>query len=117
LEPICPYLLAILAVVLGLQPMIDATMGSELYRALLSCTAAACAGWIVAYVYRSRRTLAVGTVVVALGVSLLISLFTGPGYYLRDFVLIASITVSPVIGGVWLPRLTRRTKGRTIAAV
>jgi len=49
----------------------------ELYRALLYCMAAASAGWIVARVYRSRRTLAVASVVFVLGVSVLISLFWG----------------------------------------
>jgi hypothetical protein len=48
--------------------------------------------------------LAVTAVVVVIGISLLISLFTGPGYYLRDFALIASITLSALIGGVWLRR-------------
>jgi hypothetical protein len=80
----------------------------ELYRALLYCTAAAFAGWIVAFVYRSHRTHALAAVVVVLGASLLVSLFTGPGYYLRDLVLIASITISPVIGAVWLPQLAKR---------
>ena len=73
----------------------------ELYRALLYCIAAAVAGWTVARVYRSHQRLAVGGVGVVLGISLLISLFTGPGYYLRDFVLIASIVLSPFIGGLW----------------
>lgn len=73
----------------------------ELYRALLYCMAAAVAGWIVARVYRSHRRLAVAGVTVVLGISLLISLFTGPGYYLRDVVLIASIVLSPLVGALW----------------
>jgi hypothetical protein len=73
----------------------------ELYRALLYCVAAAFAGWTVARVYRSHRSLAVAGFAVVLGISLLISLFTGPGYYLRDLVLIASIVLSPFVGGLW----------------
>ena len=73
----------------------------ELYRALLYCIAAALAGWTVARVYRSHRRLAVAGVTVVLGISLLISLFTGPGYYLRDVVLIASIVLSPLVGASW----------------
>jgi hypothetical protein len=73
----------------------------ELYRALLYCVAAAFAGWTVARVYRSHRRLAVAGFAVVLGISLLISLFTGPGYYLRDLVLIASIVLSPFVGGLW----------------
>jgi hypothetical protein len=49
----------------------------------------------------SHRRLAVAGVGVVLGISLLISLFTGPGYYLRDFALIASIVLSPLVGGLW----------------
>ena len=73
----------------------------ELYRALLYCMAAALAGWTVARVYRSHRRLAVAGFAVVLGISLLISLFTGPGYYLRDVALIASIVLSPFVGGLW----------------
>jgi hypothetical protein len=73
----------------------------ELYRALLYCMAAAVAGWTVARVYRSHRRLAVAGVTVVLAISLLISLFTGPGYYLRDVVLIASIALSPLVGASW----------------
>jgi len=40
---------------------------------------------------------------IVIGASLLISVFTGPGYYGRDFALIAAITVSPVIG-MWFQR-------------
>jgi hypothetical protein len=76
----------------------------ELYRALLYCMAAALAGWTVARVYRSHRRLAVAGFAVVLGISLLISLFTGPGYYLRDVVLIAGIVLSPFVGGLWFRR-------------
>lgn len=73
----------------------------ELYRALLYCFVGAFAGWTVARVYRSHRTFAVAGVAVVLGISLLVSLFTGPGYYLRDFVFIVSIMLSPLVGGLW----------------
>ena len=70
----------------------------ELYRAFLYCIAGAFTGWTVTRVYRSHRRVAVAGVAVVLGISLLISLFTGPGYYLRDFVLIVGITLSPLFG-------------------
>jgi hypothetical protein len=56
----------------------------------------------MAGVFRSRNVLlAVVSVVVVIGASLLISVFTGPGYYLRDLVIIAVITLSPLVGGWW----------------
>ena len=82
----------------------------ELYRTSLSCIAGACAGWIVARIYRWRRTVAVASVAVVLAISLLISLLTGPGYYLRDFVLMASIIVSPLVGGLGFGRHTNSTQ-------
>jgi hypothetical protein len=78
----------------------------ELYRALLSCVAGAIAGWIVARVYRSHHRLALACVVAVVTVSLLISLFTRPGYYLRDLVLLAGIALSPILGGIWFARRT-----------
>lgn len=75
----------------------------KLYRALLYCIAAGLAGRTVARAYRSHRRVAVAAVAVVLGISLLISLFTGPGYYGRDFVLIAGIILSPFVGG-WRAR-------------
>jgi hypothetical protein len=80
----------------------------ELYRALLYSMSAAFCGWTVAWVFRSRQMLAVTSVVVVIGASLLISLFTGPGYYLRDFAVIGTITLSPFIGGMRF----RRSNGR-----
>ena len=74
----------------------------ELYRALLYSLSAGFAGWVVSRVFRHRQVLAVISVVIVIGASLLISLFTGPGYYLRDLAIIAAIMLSPVVGGVWL---------------
>ena len=70
----------------------------ELYRAILNSVLAAFCGWIAATVFAANRRLAVVSVVLAIGGSLLISLFTGPGYYLRDVVLIAIIALSPLAG-------------------
>src|SRR5262245_60720602 len=75
----------------------------EIYRALFASISAVYCGWVVARVFPSRHKLAVTSVVVVIGASLLISLFTGPGYYGRDFVMIAAITVSPLIGA-WFQR-------------
>jgi hypothetical protein len=75
----------------------------EIYRALLLSISAALCGWVVARVFQSRRTLAVTSVVVVIGASLLISLFTGSGYYLRDLAFAAAITCSPLIA-VWSRR-------------
>ncbi len=69
--------------------------------------AAAFCGWMVARIFRSHQImLALTSVVVVIGASLLISLFTGPGYYRRDLVVIAGITLSPLIGASF------RTGGR-----
>jgi len=70
----------------------------ELYRALLYSLSAGFSGWVVARVFRERPILAVTSVAVVIGASLLISLFTGPGYYARDLVIIAAISLSPVAG-------------------
>ena len=70
----------------------------ELYRALLYSLSAAFSGWAVARVFHDRQRLAVTSVVLVIGASLLISLFTGPGYYERDLVIIAAITLSPIVG-------------------
>lgn len=82
----------------------------ELYRALLYSMSAAFCGWTVARVFRSHQMMAITSVVLVIGASLLISLFTGPGYYLRDFALIGGISLSPLIGGMRL-RQCRRTQG------
>ena len=50
----------------------------ELYRALLYALSAGFSGWAVARVFRDRHVLAVTSVVIVIGASLLISLFTGP---------------------------------------
>jgi hypothetical protein len=81
----------------------------ELYRAILSAGSAALCGWIVARVFPANRTLAVMSVAVTIAVSLLISLFTGPGYYLRDLVLIAAIALSPLVGFGSIAHGFRRT--------
>lgn len=73
----------------------------ELYRAVLYCIAAALAGRIVARAYRSHLKVALTAVAVVIGISLFISLFTGPGYYGRDLLLIATIILSPFVGGCW----------------
>ena len=81
----------------------------ELYRAFLYSLSAGFTGWTVAQVFQSHQMLAVTSVAIVIAASLLISLFTGPGYYLRDFALIAGIALSPFPGGVWLTHSRRQS--------
>ncbi len=60
------------------------------------------AGWVVALTHLSHLRLALTSVVSVLAFSLLISLMTGPGFYLRDLALVAAIALSPFIGRVWV---------------